>query len=166
MKEPFNKTVTLYNKYINKSVTPNAIKWLRTVLTGVSLQYAAKEVMSGNTRVLANANILRVPYTRRYRPPTDEANVGFYGLPNDIMPLYFTLSVDDIIVKGEVFDDISDASGNVLRNKYKDRSFTVKAVSDNSFVVYLPIVFKGKDDIQDKTTEPTMSTAHYYASDV
>ena len=48
---------------------------------------------------------------------------------------------DDVIVKGEVFDEIEDIEGeriSDLLRKYKGDAFTVKEVSDNALLPYFP----------------------------
>ena len=54
---------------------------------------------------------------------------------------FIALSPGDIIVRGEIADEIEDVSGkrnSDLLNKYRDAAFTVKAVSDNTQFPFIP----------------------------
>ena len=124
----FNQTITLYNKHIDKSNEKTITVWKRTVLEKCFFNTVTATQLKGETLSMANSFICRIPensaFTEKYRGEVDR----------------FTLKPEDIIVKGEVLDEIKDVSGQRaadLLGKYKGSCFTVKAVSINTHLPYL-----------------------------
>ena len=126
MSDAFIFTVTVFNKY--KTVgKENA--WKRTVLK--NCYFGAETTKNLNGNVLSNENsfICRVPknkaYTNKFNGESDK----------------FTLAPGDVIVKGNVSDEIKDVSGNRITDllqRYKGEAFTIKSFSDNTLLKYKP----------------------------
>ena len=125
----FQHTITLYNKCVDKVNNRSVTTWKRTVLNECYFGTETAKQLNGSTLSLASSYICRIPqneaYTEVYKGESDK----------------FTLKPDDVIVKGEVFDEISDIQGNRmtdLMQKYRGFCFTVRAVSDNTMLSYAP----------------------------
>jgi hypothetical protein len=123
----FNKTITLYNRYVDKSGDKALTIWHRTVLHDCFFTTEAVTQLSGTSLSIADSYICRIPEDSRY---TDD----YKGIDGT-----FTLKPDDVIVCGEVDDNISDFKGSRISDllqKYAGRSFTVKSVSINTHLPY------------------------------
>lgn len=113
----WDSDITLYNKYTDPQT--QITNWHRTVLNNCFWKPAGNKIAIGNTVIETDDIICRIPESPDFRNKSDWANT-----PNDLMSNYFTLSVGDIIVFGEVSDTINEyASGQRstdLIAKYKD----------------------------------------------
>ena len=93
-------TVTLYNKY---EASNGEVTWYKTTLAGCFWKYTGNTVNVGQTILETKDIICRVPeqdnFLERYQ---------WEQLPNDQLAYYFTISPEDIIVKGEVEDEIDE----------------------------------------------------------
>lgn len=123
----FNNTITVYNKHTDKSSGKTITTWKRTVLKECFFKAETATQLNGENLSMANSFICRIPeninFTEQYNGEEDK----------------FTLRPDDIIVKGEVADEIKDVQGQRAENllqKYKGFCFTVKAVSINTNMPY------------------------------
>jgi hypothetical protein len=113
----WDATITIYNRYEDKQT--NLVTWFRHKVDGAFWKYTGDKVVINNT-VLETKNII-------CRIRKDDAFLEkheWIAIPNDQMSNYFTLSQGDIIVKGEVNDEINEyVSGKRstdLKKKYKD----------------------------------------------
>lgn len=113
----WDTTITIYNRYEDKQT--NLVTWFRHKVDGAFWKYTGDKVVINNT-VLETKNII-------CRIRKDDAFLEkheWITIPNDQMSNYFTLSQGDIIVKGEVDDEINEyVSGKRstdLKKKYKD----------------------------------------------
>ena len=112
--EWWNTTVTVFNKFEDPDT--RQITWFRTVLHNCFWKYTGNKVVVGETTIETDTALCRVP-----------ANTAFLEkyLWNDEEDKseYFTFSAGDILVKGEVDDDIDEyASGyrsSDILTKYK-----------------------------------------------
>ena len=109
-------TVTVYNKYEDKQT--QIIHWFRTVLSGCFWKYTGNKVLVGDTMLETNTTICRIRYNDNFLE-----KYLWEQLPNDQMAEKFTLGPDDIIVKGEVTDEIDEytkgSRSSDLLAKYK-----------------------------------------------
>lgn len=112
----WDTTVTIYNKY--EDAQTNIVSWFRHVVTGAFWKYSGNKVVVNNV-VLETKDII----CRLRKDDTFLEKQDWIALPNDVMSNYFTLSQGDIIVKGEVDDEINEyVSGkrsSDLKKKYK-----------------------------------------------
>lgn len=125
----FKFTITLYNKYVERLDGRNVTKWKRTVLNECYFGTETVKQLNGNVLSQADSFVCRIPQSKAY---TD----SFKGERDK-----FTLKPDDIIVKGNITDEIADVQGmriTDLMQKYKGSCFTVRAVSDNTLLEYAP----------------------------
>lgn len=112
--------VTVYNKYTDPLT--GVVTWHRYVIDGGCFWQDRNEkikIESAKLTITANGIICRIPENPNFRLKHIWVNI-----PNDEMGNYFTLSIGDIIVKGEVTDEIDEyTTGNRasdLLNKYKN----------------------------------------------
>ena len=111
----FVSTVTHYGqkKEVDSTTNRNVIKWERKCYKNCYFGVNSVESLSGNTLSQASSYTVRIPFSGEEL----EFNSG------------------DIIVLGEVTDDVDNTTGNRTSDliaKYKPDCFTVRTVSDNT----------------------------------
>ena len=115
--EWWETTVTIYNKFTDPQT--KVVKWYRTVIEGAFWKYVSEKLIIGNTVLETNNTICRIRKDDRFIE-----KYLWLNIPNDEMDEYFTLGKGDIIIKGEVEDEINEyQSGNRstdLISKYKE----------------------------------------------
>lgn len=96
--EWWNTTITVYNKYENPS--SRIITWYKTVIHNCFWKYTGNKIVVGETALETNTTMCRIPVNTAFleKYAWDEA---------DDKSEHFTLSLGDIIIKGEV-DEIVD----------------------------------------------------------
>ena len=96
----WNQTVTVYNRIEDPQT--RVVTWHRTVIHDCFWKNVEEKFVSNGTVVSANATICRIPkqdnYLDRYLWEQRDVDVSNY----------FTLSSGDIVVKGEVDDEIDE----------------------------------------------------------
>lgn len=129
----FNDTVTIINHYLD-TVT-RLDKWNKTILKGCMWRRkVTKSVVDGKIQIDDSIS-LTIPFREGYLPPKKYAKI-----PNDQKNKYWTLdsfSNLDIIVLGEVTQDLSDNYTITNVKKDYDEVATISGVSDNTRVDYL-----------------------------
>lgn len=97
----WNTAITVYNKFQDKQT--RVVTWFRHQVPGCFWKYTGNTVNVGETVLETKDIICRVPeqedFLERYQ---------WEALPNDQMSSYFTLSPEDIIVRGKVDDEINE----------------------------------------------------------
>lgn len=124
----FIHTITLFNKFEDKSSGRTVAKWKKTVLHNCYFGTVQGESQSSNMISENDTFICRIPKNNAYTK-------AFKGLPGT-----FTLSIGDIIVNGHIEEDIKDISGSRptdILNRYKE-SFIIKGFSDNTILAFEP----------------------------
>lgn len=94
-------TLTVYNKYEDPQT--HIITWFKTVLHDCFWKFERQKLTVGQTVVEATRTICRIPENKKFLE-----RYQWESQTNDMMPEYFTLSAGDIIVKGEVNEDINE----------------------------------------------------------
>lgn len=97
----WDTTITVYNQY--KDPITKIISWYRTVVNGCFWKYTGNKVTVGSVELQTNTTICRIPKDDRFLQRYE-----WEALPNDQMADHFTLSPGDIIVKGEVTEEIDE----------------------------------------------------------
>lgn len=126
----WDSTITLYNRY-EDSVT-GVITWHRTVLSNCFYKETGQKIKIGQVELESDNVTCRIPENNKFKQAYE-----WMKLPNDEMSSYFTLNTGDIVVKGEVDDEINDylsghRSSDFL-NKYKYRGiFRIENVGINT----------------------------------
>lgn len=128
---PFaDTTITLYNKHEGKDVATGKTftRYLRTVLEGCTWGKSDAVMTVGTVTVGSDDFRVQVPEDDAYIDPWEWAE-----MPNDVMPTYFTIQPGDVVVNGEVDDEIPyNTSPTALLAKYKNRVFTARLTSNNT----------------------------------
>lgn len=113
----WNTTITIYNKFEDPQT--QLVTWYRHVVENCFWKYTGDKVTIGNTVLETKDTICRIRVTDKFLEKHEWINV-----PNDQMSNYFTLSQGDIIVKGNVDDEVNEyQSGHRssdLKTKYKN----------------------------------------------
>ena len=97
----WNTTVTIYNRYENPQT--QLITWYRHVIPNCFWKYVGDKVTVGQAVLETNNTICRIPESKEFKERHE-----WLSLPNDEMANYFTVGTGDIIVKGEVGDEIDE----------------------------------------------------------
>ena len=127
----WDDTVTVYNKFEDPQT--HVILWYKTVLTGCFYKSVGENVKINNVEIDTNTILCRIPKKENYMKPH-----LWVALPNDEKSDYFTLKQGDIIVDGEIDEDIDEyASGHrstdfVAKYKTLQGCMTVERVGDNT----------------------------------
>lgn len=112
--EWWNAAITVFNKY--EDPTTRKITWYRTVLQNCFWKYTGNKIVVGETALETNTTICRIPAN-----PTFLENYQWNSTEDKFA--YFTLGPGDILVKGEVADEIDEYASGVrssdILTKYK-----------------------------------------------
>lgn len=112
--EWWNTTITVYNKYENPAT--RQISWHRTVLPNCFWKYTGSKIIVGETTIDTNATLCRIPKNSAFLEKYEWNNTQDKSK-------HFTLGTGDILVKGDVADEIDEyASGcrsSDILTKYK-----------------------------------------------
>lgn len=126
----WNKTLTLYNKYEDKS---GLITWHRHKLEHCFFKATKNKVNVGNVQIESDQSIARIPEQKNYLPPYEWAR-----LPEGERSKYMTLQGGDLIFLGDIADEIDEytdgaRSGDLIA-KYKALgSMSIGSVNINNF---------------------------------
>jgi pentose-5-phosphate-3-epimerase len=97
----WDTTLTIYNKF--QDTQTQLVKWYRTTVSGCFWKYVGDKISINNTTLETNNIICRIPKQDNFL----EKHL-WINTPNDTMSDFFTLGTGDIIVKGEVDDEIDE----------------------------------------------------------
>lgn len=113
----WDTTLTIYNKFENKLT--NQITWYRHALSGCFWKYTGNKVTVNDVVLETNNTIARIPEQENFMERYEWVDV-----PSDQKENYFTLGEGDIVVCGEVSDEIDEYQtghrSSDLIKKYKD----------------------------------------------
>lgn len=113
----WDTTITIYNKYEDSQT--HVVLWFRHVLRNCFWKYTGDKVSVGTVVLDTKSVVCRIPKDAQFLEKYE-----WQRLPNDQMADYFTIGLGDIIVKGEVTDEIDEyTAGNRssdLLEKYKN----------------------------------------------
>ena len=97
----WDSTITIYNRY--EDPLTNIVRWYRNTVSNCFWKYTGDKVTIGETVLETNNIICRIPKDSRFME-----KYQWIALPNDEMSKYFTLGQGDLIVKGEITDEIDE----------------------------------------------------------
>ena len=97
----WDTTITIYNQY--KDAQTRLVHWYRTVVNGCFWKYTGNKVTIAQVELETNSTICRIPKDSRFLE-----RYMWENLTNDQKVNYFTLSPSDIIVKGNVEEEIDE----------------------------------------------------------
>lgn len=127
----WDTTITIYNKFEDNQTS--LIKWYRQVIPNCFWKAEGNKITIGNTTLETDNTICRIPENEKFLD-----KYLWITKPNDLMGNFFTLGVGDIIVKGEVTDEINEYKqgyrSSDLLAKYKDLQgcIIVEKVANNT----------------------------------
>ena len=127
----WSDTITIYNRYEDPQT--QLITWYRTVVEKVFWGGRGNWLRANDSVIDTDSIICRIRKDDRYLSEYD-----WTQLPNDQMSSYFTLFNGDIVVQGEVTDEIDEYTqghrSNDIIEKYKKvgRCFLIDQVADNT----------------------------------
>lgn len=126
----WDQTLTIYNRYVDPQT--KVITWFRHVVDNSFWKYVGEKVHINNTIIETKDIICRIPkrddFMEKYL---------WMELPNDEMSEYFTLGENDVIIKGDVDDEVDEYTtghrSSDLVSKYKARQgcMTINRVAIN-----------------------------------
>lgn len=112
----WDSTITIYNKYTDP--TTKVVKWYRTTLNQCFWKNVGSKVQVGEVVIDTESITCRIPQQSTFRDA-----YKWVDIPNDKKGDFFTLQQGDIIIKGEILDDIDEYKqgqrANDLINKYR-----------------------------------------------
>ena len=94
-------TITVYNRY--EDPQSDVVTWFRTVITDCFWKASGDKVSIGQVELDSKSVLCRIPKDSKYMDRYD-----WVQLPNDQMSNYFTLGIGDIILKGNVNEEINE----------------------------------------------------------
>ena len=118
----FKYTVTVFHQQKDEENPRGAPKWVRSVHKNCYFGTETAKQINGTNLSMASSFVCRIPKN------SDNGTI-------------LTVMPGDIVIKGEITDEITDVSGKRpadLLNKYQGIAFMVKAVSDNDALPNLP----------------------------
>lgn len=129
--EWWNSTITVYNRFIDP--TTYVVRWFKTFINGAFWKSTGNKVTINDVVIDTDNIICRIRKDDRFLPKGE-----WIAQPNDHMSDYFTLAKGDIIIRGEVLDDIDEYTtghhSNDVLNKYKEfgECLVIQQVSNNT----------------------------------
>ena len=110
----WNTTITVYNKYEDPAT--RRITWYRTVLHNCFWKYVGNRIVVGETALDTNNTLCRIPVNTAFLEKHEWNNTQDKSK-------HFTFGAGDILVKGEVADEIDEYVSNCrssdILTKYK-----------------------------------------------
>lgn len=97
----WNKTITVYNKFTDPQT--KVVKWYRTVINDAFWKDVHEKVQIGQTVLDTHSIVCRIRKDDRFLE-----KYQWLQMPNDEMSKYFTLGKEDIIIRGEVTDEVNE----------------------------------------------------------
>lgn len=97
----WDTTVTLFNKY--EDPTTQLVSWYKTTIEGCFWSNLHDRVKIGKTILEADGIICRIRKDARYLDIEE-----WLVLPSDLKNNYFTLRQQDILIKGDIADEINE----------------------------------------------------------
>lgn len=101
--EWWSDTITIYNRY--EDPLTDIITWYRTVIDGAFWKYIGDKINIGNITLETNNTLCRIRESQTFVP-----YYQWVSIPKDEKNNYFTLSVGDIIIKGDIDETIDEYS--------------------------------------------------------
>ena len=128
----WNRTITLYNKHEDEQT--GLIRWYRHSLNDCFYKTTNNTVNVGGVQLQTDDNIIRIPKQPNYLSPEDWKNI-----PNDKKGEHITLRSGDLILLGEVLEEIDEytqgkRSTDIIKKHSALGSVFIKSVNVNDFI--------------------------------
>lgn len=131
-KLPFaTRTITLYNRYCGKDEYGKTLTiWVRHIVESCCFGKSDKAITVGNVTIGSDDCIVQIPEDSDYLEPWEWAS-----LPDEKLAGHFTVNVGDVVIGGEVADEIATSeTPSALLQKYAGISFTANFAANNTGV--------------------------------
>lgn len=126
MNQNYVHTITLYNRIRAADSPDKREHWFKTVLSNCFWKSVVNTGFNDTHASVQNTYVARIPKDDRYLPYHE-----FIKSPDG----HFTVSQDDIVIRGECREEITGEAGQMaaqVLNRYKPDAFKVTAFSDNT----------------------------------
>lgn len=138
----WNKTITLYNKHEDRQT--GIVKWYRHKLERCFCKVTNNKVNVGNVQIHTDDSVIRIPEQSNYLPP-----YKWNELPDDEKLNYMTLQSGDLIVLGDIEDQIDEyttekRSSDLIAKYSSLGAVFVNTVNINDFVPGAHYFVRGK----------------------
>lgn len=110
----WDTTLTVYNRYVDPQT--QVIKWYRHVIPNCFWKYTGDKITINEVSIETNSTICRIPEQADFME-----KYLWVALPNDQMGDVFTLGLKDIIIRGEVDDEIDEYVSGKRSNEVLDK---------------------------------------------
>jgi len=138
----WNKTITLYNRH--QDALTDEIAWHRHTIRNCFFKSARNNVRAGSTQTASNDNVARIPAQDNFVPANE-----WNALPVDKRGKYITLQVGDVIVLGDINEDIDEyangkRSSDLIAKHELSGSMFVDSYNINDFLPGAHYFVRGK----------------------
>lgn len=138
----WDKIITIYNKHEDEQT--GFIKWHRHIIKNCFYKTTNNQINVGSVLLNSDDTIIRIPSQNNYKAPFDWNNI-----PNDKKNEYLTIQKGDLIILGEVNENIDEyTSGKRLNDIIKKYSLlgaiTINSVNDNDNGPLAHYLIRGK----------------------
>lgn len=119
-------TITLYNRIKAADTAEKKEHWVKTVLHNCFWKSQVNTGFDGTQATTSNTYVVRISKDSRYLPYPE-----FAKNPEG----HFTVSMDDIVIRGECAEEITGENGQMaaqILQRHKPEAFKVTAFSDNT----------------------------------
>lgn len=106
--------ITIYNKY--EDPITHLISWYKHTVSNCFWKYVGDKINVGNVVLETNNTICRIPKNASFLE-----KYLWIEIPNDQMENYFTLGKGDILVKGEVTENIDEYTAGHRSSDFVDK---------------------------------------------
>lgn len=122
----FDKTITVFNKFIDESGERPKTVWQKTVLNNCYFAAKAYRNAAGGAVSSVYTHVCKIPENAKYLPP-----VRFKATPEG----HFTLAPGDLIFGEEISESITGVSPfteNEVRKLHEDRCLIISTIADRT----------------------------------
>ena len=114
-------TITLLNKLKRKDSATNIDVWYKTIITNCVYKKDRVSAVNGNVVSMGQAFTILIPFTGKYLPYRE-----WKKLADKIG--YYTLSEQDIIILGEVTEDVTAQNITQIKNDYEPDTCDIRSI--------------------------------------
>lgn len=126
----YKETITIYNCLKAGDNPDKKDIWYCHVLHNCFYKNVIGLKENGKGLQMANGYTVRIPQSLKYKPYRE-----WCSLEETEREQYFTLSENDIVIKGECHEEITGTGASTasqILNKHKPEAFRITAISDNT----------------------------------
>lgn len=114
-------TITLLNKLKRKDSATNIDVWYKTIIKNCVYKKDRVSTVNGNVVSMGQAFTILIPFTGKYLSYRE-----WKKLPDKIG--YYTLSEQDVIILGEVTEDVTAQNITQIKNDYEPDTCDIRSI--------------------------------------